>query len=131
MSRFFVFFLCLALASCANAPSGSQDTVRFISNPAGATMTSSTGFSCTTPCEQRVRRDLEFSALFEKSGYQSATVSVATKTTDFEKSYDLGPMSFGVAAASITGDDTGLYNTQHVPNPVSVDLLPLKTPSAR
>jgi hypothetical protein len=124
MNRFFVFASCLLLASCANAPSGSQETVRFISNPTGATMTSSTGFSCVTPCETRVRRDLEFSALFEKPGYKSATVSVATKTTDFEKSYDLGPMSFGVAAGSITGDDTGLYNTEHVPNPVGVELAP-------
>jgi hypothetical protein len=126
MNRFFAFLSCLALASCANAPSGSQDTVRFISNPAGATMTSSTGFTCTTPCATRVKRDVEFSALFEKPGYQSATVSVAAKRTDFEKSYDLGPMTFGVAAGSLAGDDTGLYNTEHVPNPVAVELLPNK-----
>jgi hypothetical protein len=125
MNRFFIFTSCIALASCANAPSGSQETVRFISNPAGATMTSSTGFTCTTPCETRVRRDLEFSALFEKPGYRSATVSVAAKTTDFEKSYDFGPMSFGVAAATVAGDETGLYNTEHAPNPVSVELQPL------
>lgn len=124
MTRLFVFVSCFLLASCANAPSGSQETVRFISNPASAVMTSSTGFTCTTPCETRVRRDLEFSALFEKPGYVSATVSVATKTTDFEKSYDLGPMSFGVATATVAGDETGLYNTEHVPNPVSVELAP-------
>lgn len=122
MKAFFVFVPCLMLASCANAPSGSQETVRFISNPPGAVMTSSTGFSCTTPCEQRVRRDTEFSALFEKPGYQSATINIATKTKNYQKSYDLGPMTFGVATATVAGDETGLYDTEHAPNPVSVEL---------
>ena len=124
MTRFFIFPACLMLAACANAPSGSQETVRFISNPAGATMTSSTGFTCVTPCETKVRRDEDFSALFEKHSYQSTSVMVTTKTTTFEKSYDLGPINFGVAAATVTGDETGLYNTEHVPNPVSVVLQP-------
>lgn len=124
MKKIYAAGFCLALASCASAPSGSQETVRFITNPPGATMTSSAGFTCTTPCETRVRRDVEFTALFEKAGYQSAAVTVGTKTRDFEKSYDFGPMSFGVATSTLTGDERGLYNTEHVPNPVTAELLP-------
>ncbi len=126
MLRFFILASCLMLASCASAPSGSQETVRFISNPAGATMTSSTGFSCVTPCETRMKRDEEFTALFEKPGYQSVSVIVGTKINNFEKSYDFGPVSFGVESMTVAGDERGLYNTEHTPNPVTAELAPLK-----
>lgn len=130
MPKYFLL-LTLFLSACANAPSGGKDTVRFISSPEGATMTASTGFTCVTPCQTQIRRDEEFTAVFTLPGYASAEVPVGTKPMSEGKSYSLGPLSVGVATASVVEDPNGLYTTEHTPNPVVVELQPIAASSGR
>ncbi len=123
MKKMSALVLCTMLGACAGAPSGGEETVKFISSPEGATVTTTTGVSCVTPCQARIRRVESFTATFTKAGFSTASVDVGTKVQDYNKGYDLGPVSIGFSSPSVPGDDRGVYNTVHVPNPVSVELV--------
>ena len=123
MKKYAALFLCAGLAACAGAPSGGEETVKFISSPDGATVTTTSGVSCITPCSARVRRVESFTATFTKPGFSTASVDVGTKVMDYNKSYDFGSVSVGFASPSVPGDDRGVYNTVHLPNPVSAELV--------
>ncbi|MES2906249.1 MAG: hypothetical protein V4691_04390 [Pseudomonadota bacterium] len=131
MKYFVIALSSLVLCSCASAPSGGRETVRFVSNPEGATMTASNGVTCVTPCTAQIRRDEDFTAVFTKEGFATIDVPVHTQSMDERKSYSLGPLNVGYETSSVVADPTGIYNKEHTPNPVMAEMTPLAADKPR
>jgi len=112
-------------ASCATVTRGTTEQIQIVSDPPGAEARTSMGFVCVTPCTLQVGRKDEFTVTVSKPGYQPAEVPVSTKVNPgggaaFAGNVLVGGL-VGMAADASTGD--GL---DHYPNPVEVDLVPLK-----
>jgi hypothetical protein len=121
--------LALTLAGCTTITRGTTSQVQIQSEPPGALAQTSTGFSCTTPCTITVPRKDEFSVVFSKAGYREETVDVKTQiagagAAGFAGNIILGGI-IGMGADAATG-----ATLEHVPNPVSVTLVPVQGPSA-
>ncbi|MFG1190774.1 PEGA domain-containing protein [Xanthobacter flavus] len=69
----------MSLAACATITRGTTSQVQIQSEPTGADVRTSTGFTCTTPCTMTVNRKDEFSVTFTKAGYEPEEVEVKTR----------------------------------------------------
>lgn len=112
-------------ASCATLTRGTSEQIQIVSDPPGAEARTSMGFVCVTPCTLQVGRKDEFTVTVSKPGYQPAEVPVTTKVNPgggaaFAGNVVVGGL-VGMAADASTG--AGL---DHYPNPVEVELVPLK-----
>jgi hypothetical protein len=119
--------LAMALAvfcgGCATVLRGTTEGVGFNSTPSGAEVHTSNGLGCVTPCTLTINKNEEFIATFEKPGFVPQQIPVSREV-----------VSGGVAATAgniIAGGVIGLgvdaatgAGYQHVPNPVSVVLVP-------
>jgi len=117
--------LALGLVGCATVTRGTTDQLQILSEPSEARATTSIGHSCQTPCTITISRKDEFTVTVEKPGYEPAQVPVITEWTGtggtaFAANILLGGV-VGMGADLATG---AAYN--HVPNPVSVMLAPLR-----
>ncbi len=125
--RKLVAACCLAatLGACGSVTRGTSEQMAFISEPAGASMTTNKGYACpATPCSLEVSRSDEFDATFQKPGYAPQTVPVRTKV--------VGSGAAGFAGNVILGGVVGMgvdaYTgaaMDHFPNPVIATLRPL------
>ena len=71
---FFIFFLG---QSCATSQQGTQQIVGFISEPAGASVKTSHGFSCAlTPCKIKLPRNKSFEVEISKPGFTTERAKV-------------------------------------------------------
>ena len=118
-----VMLAALMCAGCATVTRGTTSNVQFLSEPAGATVTTSLGHSCVTPCTLVIGRKEEFSATFALPGHEPQTIPVKTEVAGagaagFAGNVILGGV-VGMAADAATG-----ATLEHVPNPVSARLVP-------
>jgi hypothetical protein len=121
--------LALALASactgCATVTRGTTDQVQILSNPDGADARTSMGHSCVTPCTLQFSRKDEFSVTISKPGFQPQTVPVKTQIAGAGAAGFAGNVLIGgIVGMSVDAATGATY--EHVPNPVSVDLVPLR-----
>ena len=114
----------MGLGGCATLTRGTSDEVAVLSEPAGASVTSSVGASCAaTPCSLVVARDAIFTVTVAKPGFASQTVPVATRVSGAGvalASENIATAGLGIAVDAATG-----AALEHVPNPVSVTLVAL------
>jgi hypothetical protein len=114
----------VGLGGCATLTRGTRDEVAVLSEPAGASVTSSVGASCAaTPCSLVVARDATFTVTVAKPGFASQTVPVATRIAGegaAMASENIATAGLGIAVDAATG-----AALEHVPNPVSVTLVSL------
>ena len=72
--------LCVGVGACATVTRGTHTKYTFASEPAGAAVKTSSGFSCTsTPCTLKLPRKEAFDATVSKAGYKSQTVHVKSE----------------------------------------------------
>jgi hypothetical protein len=120
-----------ALGGCATVTRGTTEQVQIVSSPPGAAVAASTGNSCTTPCTMEVSRKSEFTLTVTKDGYEPATISVTTRLSGTGAAGFAGNILAGGIVGMAADAATGA-TLEHVPNPVSVTLQPLKTvPASR
>ncbi len=111
--------MALALSACATAVRGTTDEVKFTSDPEGATMTTSFGKTCITPCSMEIARNQAFTASFELAD-QTREVKVKTEVSDEGAAAMAGNILVGgLIGAGI--DASNGANRDHVPNPVHAD----------
>jgi hypothetical protein len=115
----------LALSGCATITRGTSNQVQLRSNPEEARATTSMGQSCQTPCTITVGRKDEFAVRFEKEGFETQSVEVKTQlagtgAAGFAGNVLIGGV-IGMGADVVTG-----ATLEHIPNPVQVDLVPLR-----
>jgi hypothetical protein len=68
------------LAGCATSKYGTKDYLYLISEPEGASVTTSLGDTCVAPCTMVLPRRSTFSVTFQKDGYQSWTGQVSHRS---------------------------------------------------
>lgn len=117
--------LSLALAGCATITRGTTDQVQLQSSPSEARATTSMGQSCLTPCTLTMGRKDEFSVTFQKEGFEPQQVDVKTQVAGSGAAGFAGNILFGGVIGMGADAATGA-TLEHVPNPVRVDLLPIK-----
>src|SRR6266436_5081550 len=112
-------------ASCATITRGTSEQIQIVSDPPGAEARTSMGFVCVTPCTLQVGRKDEFTVTVSKPGYQPAEVPVATKVNTGGGAAFAGNVLIGGLVSMAADASTGA-GLDHYPNPVEVDLVPLK-----
>ena len=83
------------------------------------------GFVCTTPCTLQVGRKDEFVVTISKPGYEPAEVAVTTKVNPGGGAAFAGNVLIGGFVGMAADASTGA-GLDHYPNPVEVELVPLK-----
>ncbi|MDB5470296.1 MAG: hypothetical protein JWR84_1856 [Caulobacter sp.] len=106
------------LGGCATMTRGTTVMWTVESNPAGATVETSTGWSCTTPCSRKLPRNGEFWVKVSKPGYKTANVHVD------KRFYKGGAITFagGPLSAGIDFNNGAAFDL--APNPLIVTLEP-------
>jgi hypothetical protein len=116
----------LVLAGCQALPSGGRSVVRFVSEPAGATVTLSSGETCVTPCQLSVSRRDDFVATFALRGHVSHSVQVVSEPPG-RLAGGISPvpgLRVGIVNQTAMADPAGTFMREHRPNPVVVRLQP-------
>ena len=119
--------LCLVLGGCATLEHGGSDEVPVVTDPPGATVTTSAGTtsagpSCRSPCRVYVERKDEFTVTVSKAGFGTQGVEV--------KAHLAGSDPKDASQAPDENKGAALIDTLvgatfvHVPNPVVVKLAP-------
>lgn len=112
----------LTTANCASITRGTNDVLEIKTDPAGAQVQTSNGFSCgSTPCAIKMPRRSEFVADITKQGCKPVEVDVTHKTA--------GAGAAGIAGNVLVGGVIGLgvdaatgASQDLVPNPINVKL---------
>ena len=124
MMRIVLLILLGMMASgCATVTRGTTDQLQFASEPEGATVRTSLGHSCVTPCTLQMGRKDEFVATFSKPGYQSQQVPVSTRIASAGAAGFAGNILIGGIVGMGVDAATGA-TYEHYPNPVSVSMKP-------
>ena len=121
--------LAAALSGCAALGGEQRTPIRFVTEPFGVDVRTSTGFACSTPCTIEMPADRAFSAVLSKEGFEPRTVEVGFVMPD-GKRLPMGDDGFlGRFAHAPTDPATGAP-LRLSPNPVTATLRPL-TPAER
>lgn len=111
----------LALASCATVTRGANETFAIHSEPTGASVRSSTGWSCVTPCSINIGRKSSFALDLEKLGYERVRVMVRAEMDNAGRTGLAGNIVFGgLIGAAIDGGSGSMYS--HPENPLLITL---------
>lgn len=121
-ARSYVLLLVLFLAACANITRGADENMTFVSDPPGASVRTSTGETCTTPCTIPVSRRAAFTANFSKAGYRDQIIQVTVQSSTQGTATML---SNGLFFTGMLVDKASGATEDHVPNPVIANLEPL------
>jgi hypothetical protein len=121
----------LSVGACASVTRGTTENMTFISEPSGATVTTSIGYTCpATPCTTEIKRSAEFDAIFSKPGYQEQIVPVRTKLVGSGTAGFAGNVLLGGVVGMAVDAGTGAA-MDHFPNPVMATLVPDALPSTQ
>ena len=125
MRRCFVAMLLVALAGCATVKRGSTETFEVRSTPMGASVTSTSGWECTTPCIVKVARRGDFVVTVQKDGYVTQTFTIkSVPIQGGEKGLKDRVVVTNTEYIGRATDWASGANREHQPNPLEVDLEP-------
>ena len=125
MRRCFVTMLLVALAGCATVKRGSTETFEVRSTPTGASVTSTSGWECTTPCIVKVARRGDFVVTVQKDGYVTQTFTIkSVPIQGGEKGLKDRVVLTNTDHIGRATDWASGANREHQPNPLEVDLEP-------
>ncbi len=114
----------LFAGGCATITRGTSTDVLFQSEPPGAAMNTSHGFSCTTPCTLDLRREDAFTATFSLPGYHDEQVVVESRVGGGGAAGMAGNLVFGGVVGGVIDATSGAMNDL-IPNPVIATLTPI------
>ena len=78
ISSAFLLAIAVTAPGCATITRGTNEAFVIETDPTGASVSSSSGFFCTTPCSVQVKRRGDFVVTIEKEGYETITSSVTS-----------------------------------------------------
>ena len=112
----------LALSGCATITRGTHDAFVIQTDPAGASVTTSNGFTCdATPCSIRMLRKSEFDVTITKPGYKTWTGHVTNHIGGGGGTAMAGNVLVGgIIGAAVDGSNGSMLDL--VPNPLVVHL---------
>ncbi len=115
----------LLLGSCASVTRGTTNQVQINSSPPEAQARTSMGHVCITPCTLQFSRKDEFTVLFTKAGFHSVEIPVKTQIAGAGAAGFVGNAVIGGVVGMAVDATTGA-TLEHVPNPVTATMIPLK-----
>ena len=115
------------VSGCATVLRGTEQDYAITSTPPGATVTTTTGVECVTPCELKLKRKDGFTATFTLPGYETQTAEVDSVFTGGAAL--AGNAIFGGLIGAGVDASNGSLNGLS-PNPLNVDLVPVGTAAA-
>lgn len=126
MNKLIIIAIALTLGGCSTVTRGTTNKITFESNPGGARVQTTAGNACSeTPCIIEVPRKTTFVAKFSKAGYQDQSVPVNTRLAGAGAAGFAGNVLVGGVIGMGVDAATGA-TLEHYPNPVRVDLVPIK-----
>ncbi len=123
--------LCASLGACATVVRGTQTDFKVSSTPPGASVSTSTGFSCSpTPCTiRKMIRKEAFEATVTLAGYRPKTVHIQSLVEGGGAAGAVGNVLVGgFIGVAVDATDGALDDL--VPNPLNVTLDPIDAPAA-
>lgn len=112
-----------SLAACATVTRGTNDHFHVESTPTAATVTTSHGFTCTTPCTMELPRKSEFNVKVALTGYKTFEMQVVNAMSGQGAAGLAGNVLIGgvigIGVDALTGASLDLK-----PNPLIVTLAP-------
>jgi hypothetical protein len=120
---------CSMLSACATVTRGTHTDFAVESEPSGAAVTTTSGFSCAaTPCTLRLPRKEAFDVTVSKPGYATQTVHVNSQIGGGGSAGMAGNIVLGgLVGMAIDGSNGAMRDL--APNPVRVTLHPESTAS--
>lgn len=123
MRHALTLFGALALAGCATLDHGTLDEVAVVTDPPGATVDSSTGVLCTSPCRVSGPRRDSFVLTISKPGFATQQVTSDAKPDAAAIAAAATPTVSADVLGRIADIQDGSY-LSHVPKAVVVKLVP-------
>lgn len=118
----FCMVAAVALSGCATVTRGTDDVLQVVTQPAGAQVQTSNGYSCkATPCEIKMPRKSEFVATITHPKCRPAQVKVSHQTADAGAAGVAGNILVG-GVIGLAVDASSGASQELVPNPVDVKL---------
>jgi len=112
----------LFIAGCATVTRGKYDVLEIVTDPQGAQVETSIGYSCvSTPCALTIPRKSEFVVTITKKGCRGVKVNVTHKTADAGAAGVAGNVLLGGIIGIGVDASTGA-SQDLVPNPIEVKL---------
>lgn len=123
MRRCLVAISLVVLTGCATVKRGPTETFEVRSTPMGASVTSTSGWECTTPCSVKVARRGDFVVTVRKDGYVTETFTIKSVPVQEKKKglKDRVVLADTEYIGRATDWASGA-NREHRPNPLEVDL---------
>jgi hypothetical protein len=116
----------IALSGCATITRGTHEALVVESEPSGAQVRLSNGFTGTTPTSFKIPRKGEFVVTISKEGYETANINVTTQIAGAGAAGMAGNVLVGgIIGAGVDAWSGGML--EHKPNPVKVTLVQLRS----
>jgi hypothetical protein len=114
----------MLISGCATVTRGTNDVLEVRTTPAQASVSTSNGFSCVSPCALKMPRRSEFVVTARKQGYKPASASVTNRISGAGGAAMAGNVIVGgIIGAGIDAGTGAMLNL--VPNPVVLTLEPV------
>ena len=114
--------LCAAsLSACATITRGTRQNFVIETDPVGAAVALSTGQTCTSPCNLRLRRKDEFTVTATMDGYEPATAEVRSRMRGGGGAALAGNAIFGGIIGGVVDATNGSLNDLR-PNPLRITM---------
>lgn len=119
----------LLLPACATITRGTSQKYAIETTPTGANVALSTGETCVSPCQLKLKRKTEFTVTATKNGYAPATAAVASELKGGGIVGGAGNLLLGGVIGGIV-DGTNGSMMSLTPNPLRLTLNPVSAASA-
>ncbi len=107
----------LGLSACASVTRGTKQSFFIQSEPAGGSVTTSSGQKCVTPCKLKLPRKTEFTADITLPGYKPGHAQVSSKVSAGGVGGTLGNVLLGgVIGMAVDGSSGAMQDLS--PNPL-------------
>ena len=112
----------LSVTGCATITRGTKDVFVVETDPIGASVTTTNGFTCkATPCSIKMSRKSDFDVTISKPGYKTWTGHVTNKVAGGGGAAMAGNVLVGgIIGAVVDGNNGSMLDL--VPNPLTVKL---------
>ena len=123
----FLLSCMLSISACATVTRGTTQTFSVETDPIGAQVTTSNGFSCNyTPCSFTMKRKHPFTVTVEKEGYETVTTEIQSNVSGGGGAAMAGNVLVGGLIGAGVDASTGAMN-ELKPNPLIIKMQPAGT----
>ncbi len=117
------------VSGCATITRGTRQDYTFLSTPAGATVNTTTGVECVTPCAVKLKRKHGFTATFTMAGYEPQSAVVTSDISGGGAAGLAGNLIAGGIIGMGVDASNGSLNSLN-PGSLNITLIPVSAPAA-